>query len=98
MEERDVAVATMTWARDALEEGLLRVSLPLLAELNLPVFVTDGGSGRAFVDFLRSLPNFNLCDPPRRGPWQQAGQSIMAAQGSGRAFVLYTEPDKGDFF
>jgi hypothetical protein len=98
MDEREVAVATMTWARDAAEEELLRESLPVLAGLNLPVFVTDGGSGEAFVDFLRSLPNFDVCDPPRRGPWEQARQSMLAARGSGRAFVLYTEPDKGDFF
>jgi hypothetical protein len=98
MDEREVAVATMTWARDTEEEELLRESLPLLAGLNLPVFVTDGGSGAAFVDFLRSLPNFKLCDPPRRGPQEQAGQSMLAAQESGRGFVLYTEPDKGDFF
>ena len=70
MDERGVAVATMTWARDAAEEGLLRESLPLLAGLGLPVFVTDGGSGAAFVDFLRTLPNFQVCDTPRRGPWE----------------------------
>jgi hypothetical protein len=98
MDEKEVAVATMTWARDAEEEGLLRESLPLLAGLGVPVFVTDGGSGAAFVDFLRALPNFNLCDPPRRGPWEQAGQSLLAARASGRGFVLYTEPDKADFF
>jgi hypothetical protein len=98
MEERAVAVATMTWARDAAEEELLRESLPLLAGLGLPVFVTDGGSGEAFVAFMRSLPGFHVCDPPRRGPWEQAGQSILAALGPGRGFVLYTEPDKGDFF
>lgn len=98
MEEREVAVATMTWARDVEEEALLRESLPLLAGLSLPVFVTDGGSGGAFVDFLRSLPGFHVCDPPRRGPWLQARQSLLAARASGRGFVLYTEPDKGDFF
>ena len=98
MEEREVAVATMTWARDAAEEALLRESLPALAALGAPVYVTDGGSGAAFVDFLRALPNFHVCDPPRRGPWAQAAQSLRAARASGRGFVLYTEPDKTDFF
>jgi hypothetical protein len=98
MDERGVAVATMTWARDAAEEGLLRESLPLLAGLGLPVFVTDGGSGASFLDFLRALPNFHVCDPPRRGPWEQARQSLTAAEAAGRPFVLYTESDKADFF
>jgi len=98
MDERAVAVATMTWARDAAEEGLLRESLPLLAALGLPVFVTDGGSGASFLDFLRTLPNFHVCDPPRRGPWEQVRQSLAAAEATGRAFVLYTEPDKAGFF
>ena len=98
MDEREVAVATMTWARDATEESSLRESLPALAALGLAVYVTDGGSGAAFIDFLRALPNFHVCDPPRRGPWRQAAQSLLAARASGRPFVLYTEPDKTDFF
>ncbi|HJQ32782.1 MAG TPA: hypothetical protein VJ866_11410 [Pyrinomonadaceae bacterium] len=98
MDERAVAVATMTWARDEAEAELLRESLPLLAGLGLPVFVTDGGSGAAFIDFLHTLPNFQVCDPPRRGPWEQVRQSLAAAEAAGRAFVLYTEPDKSDFF
>lgn len=98
MEESDVVVATMAWARDAAEEALLRESLPLLAGLGVPVFVTDGGSGRAFVEFMRALPNFNVCEPARRGPWEQARQSLSAAAAAGRRFILYTEPDKGEFF
>ena len=98
MKREDVSVATMTWARDAAEEAVLRESLPRLASLGVPVYVTDGGSGAAFINFLRALPNFLLCDPPRRGPWEQARQSLLAARASGRRVVLYTEPDKTDFF
>jgi hypothetical protein len=94
----EVAVATMTWARDAAEERRLRESLPLLAGLGVPVFVTDGGSGEEFARFLRSLPNFEMCDPGERGPWAQAGRSLRAAQASGRRFILYTESDKAEFF
>ena len=47
MDERDVSIATMTWARDAAEERLLRESLGRLATLRLPVYVTDGEIGRA---------------------------------------------------
>lgn len=98
MNHGEVAVATMTWARDAAEERLLRESLPLLARLGLPVFVTDGGSGEEFTRFLRSLPGFELCAPGERGPWAQAGRSLRAAHASGRRFILYTESDKAEFF
>lgn len=98
MDYGEVAVATMTWARDAAEEGLLRESLPLLAGLGAPVFVTDGGSGEGFTRFLRSLPGFEVCEPLERGPWAQAGRSLRAAGASGRRFILYTESDKAGFF
>ncbi|MDT5269048.1 MAG: hypothetical protein QOH49_1234 [Acidobacteriota bacterium] len=98
MDINEVAVATMTWARDAVEERLLRESLPVLAGLGVPVFVTDGGSGEAFTRFLRSLPGFNVCEPEGRGPWAQARQSLRAAHASGQRFILYTESDKADFF
>jgi hypothetical protein len=97
MDERDIAVATMTLARAAGEERLLRASLPLLSESGAPVFVTNGGSGEAFADFLGTLVNFNLCEPAR-GLWPQVTRSLRAAYHSGRRFVLYTEPDKRDFF
>jgi hypothetical protein len=98
MDLSEVALATMTWARDAAEEALLRESLPLLAELGAPVFVTDGGSGAAFVEFLRSLSHVNICESSGRGPWAQARRSLLAAYDTGRRFLLYTESDKSDFF
>jgi hypothetical protein len=98
MDYGEVAVATMTWARDAAEERLLRESLPLLTGLGAPVFVTDGGSGEAFKRFLRSLPGSSVCEPGERGPWAQAGRSLRAAHASGRRFILYTESDKAGFF
>jgi len=94
----EIAVATMTWARDAREDALLRESLHALAGLGAPVFVTDGGSGEAFTDFLGSLPDFRVCDPAGRGPWAQVRRSLLSAYECGRRFVLYTEPDKTDFF
>jgi hypothetical protein len=98
MNSGDVAIATMTWARDAEEEALLRESLPLLAAFGAPVFVTDGGSGEEFKRFLRSLQGFSVCEPGERGPWAQAGRSLRAAHASGRRFILYTESDKAGFF
>lgn len=98
MDYGEVAVATMTWARDAAEERLLRESLPLLAGLGVPVFVADGGSGEEFARFLRSLPGVEVCAGGERGPWAQAGRSLRAALASGRRFILYTESDKAEFF
>ena len=95
----EVAVATMTWARDAAEERLLRESLPLLSDLGVPVFVADGGSGAGLLEFIRGLPNFQLTEAGAPGVWRQARASIgAAAEVPSVKFVLYTEPDKRDFF
>jgi hypothetical protein len=96
---KEVAVATMTWARDAAEERLLRESLPLLAGLGAPVFVADGGSGGPLLDFIRGLPNFQLFEAGEPGVWRQARMSLAAAADVRAArFILYTESDKRDFF
>jgi hypothetical protein len=99
MDLSEVAVATLTWARDAAEERLLRESLALLAGLGAPVFVTDGGSGGTFVDFIQSLPNVRVFEAGAAGVWPQARRSIEAAADTTAArFILYTEPDKREFF
>jgi hypothetical protein len=99
MDYREVAVATMTWARDEAEERLLRESLPALSEFGAPVFVTDGGSSGPFLDFLRALPRFHVFGAGVPGVWPQARTSIgAAAEATGARFILYTEPDKRDFF
>lgn len=99
MDLSEVSVATLTWARDAAEERLLRESLTLLSDLGPPVFVTDGGTGGTFADFLRALPNFRVSEAGAPGVWPQARSSITAAADAGGArFILYTEPDKRDFF
>lgn len=98
MNPTHLAIATMTWARNDAEEALLRRSLGLLAGLGMPVFVTDGGSPASFLDFLRSLPPVTVLSPPRPGLWMQTRTSLRAAHGAGTPFVLYTEPDKADFF
>ncbi|HEX8528426.1 MAG TPA: hypothetical protein VF646_00320, partial [Cytophagales bacterium] len=97
MHRTDLSIATMTWARDAAEEALLRRSLALLAGLGVPVFVTDGGSPAPFLDFVRGLPHVTLLSPPRPGLWMQTRTSLRAAYDQGTPFILYTEPDKADF-
>src|SRR4051794_37470649 len=98
MDQQDVSVATLTWARDAQEEATLRKSLERLSRLNIPVYVTDAGSGPSFVDFLAGLPHFHLQEPPKPGLWVQTHTSLLAAYQAGKPFVFYTEPDKADFF
>jgi hypothetical protein len=96
MDLNKLAIATITLARDEEEEQLLRESLAILAGLNLPVYITDGGSKASFIEWLESFSNFHL-QPPSKGVWMQAKQSISVAAKSGREFLFYTEPDKKEF-
>ena len=98
MDKNALAIATISWARDAQEEQLLRASLPYLVALNIPVFITDGGSNPGFLDFLQSFPHFTVLKPDGKGVWAQARKSVQAAQAAGYRFIFYTEPDKRDFF
>jgi hypothetical protein len=96
MKKEELAIATISWARNKTEEEDLRASLGALAKLSLPVFVTDGGSSEEFVNFLTSFPQFTVLSA--KGLWPQAKQSLVAARDSGAATILYTEPDKLEFF
>jgi hypothetical protein len=98
MKAAEVAVATMTLARDPEEEVELSEALDALERVGLPVFVTDGGSSRGFADTLRERKNFTACKTQQRGLWGQIRESLFAAASSGARFVLYTEPDKHAFF
>lgn len=98
MNNSDISIVTMTWARDAEEERLLRESLHHLARLNIPTFVTDGGSARQFIDFLHGFSHFKVFESGEPGVWPQAKRSIQAAYESAARFILYTEPDKEEFF
>ena len=98
MHTRDVAIATITLARNDRERDLLLAALRDLARADLPVFATDGGSGREFVEEVRKLEGFRLCQPEGAGLWPQVRASLKAAAASGAQFILYTEPDKRDFF
>lgn len=98
MDTNGLSIATITWARDEREEKLLRASLQQLAKLNIPVFITDGGSGESFLSFLRSFPHFHLLKTKAKGVWAQVKSSLQAAYRFGSNFILYTEPDKHDFF
>lgn len=96
MKTNDLFIATISWVRNKEEEKVLRTSLQQLAELNLPVCITDGGSTDSFIEFLNSIPHFVVRQAA--GLWTQARMSITTATGSGAQYIFYTEPDKLQFF
>lgn len=93
-----LTIATMTLARNEAERAVLRDSLRSLARLNLPTVVTDGGSDASFVEFLRGFPHFRVIEAASAGVVEQTRQSLRAASETGAQLILYTEPDKRDFF
>lgn len=98
MNRKDIAIATITWARNDKEEQLLRESLQQLAQLHIPVFIADGGSNESFLEFLKSFPHFTVLTAMAKGVWAQAKTSLLAAYNTTASFIFYTEPDKRDFF
>jgi len=98
MDKNDICIATITWARNEAEERLLEESLQQLAKLNIPVMITDGGSGPAFLEFIRTFPHFTLLTATQKGVQAQVSNSLSVAFETGSPFIFYTEPDKKDFF
>lgn len=98
MDAADVAVATITLAREPGEEQVLREALGCLARHGLRVAVADGGSPQTLVEFLRAQPRFTLAAPRGRGLLEQVKASLAAAREWGTEYILYTEPDKQSFF
>ena len=98
MNNNRFSIATITLARDKKEEDVLRLALTQLANLNIQVFVCDGGSGPEFLQFLQNIPQISVVPVQGKGVWQQAKASVQAAYNSGTDFIFYTEPDKLDFF
>jgi hypothetical protein len=95
--EFQFAIATITWARNDDEEAVLQHSLLELAKLDRPVYLTDAGSQPSFIKFLRSVPQFHV-EGGVVGVWPQARSSLQRAVDEGHEHILYTEPDKHDFF
>src|SRR3982750_2504474 len=88
----------MTWARTPDEEVILRRSLQQLAAAGLRVVVADGGSSSRFTDFVQRVPTFTMATPEGPGLVAQVQASLCAAARFGTPFIVYTEPDKEDFF
>jgi hypothetical protein len=96
--DRDVAIATITWARSPSEEGFLRHCLRSLSDTALPVAVGDANTSSTFRQFLETLHGFSVGFPTERGLVNQVKTSFELASRFGTEFVLYTEPDKKLFF
>lgn len=96
MQKTEFCIATISLARNDEEEKLLRTSLKQLAELDIPVYITDGGSSQSFLEFLHNIPHFIVMEA--KGLWPQAKKSITEAYKAGTKFIFYTEPDKQEFF
>jgi hypothetical protein len=91
-------VATMVWARDEVEDKLIRDSLTALSEQGFNVYATDAGSEQEFIEALENLPNVNVFKPDAKGLLPQIRKSLTEAAESGADFIFYTEPDKKHFF
>lgn len=97
MDIKTIAIATITWARNQQEGALLTSALTALAQLQIPLYITDAGSEPAFVQYLHNLPNSTVLGP-EKGVWPQAKMSLQAAAAAGAEWIFYTEPDKLEFF
>lgn len=93
----DVAVATMTWVRNADDDTLLRRSLLRLADLGVPIAVADRGTDPGFTRFLQELPSSHVVVAETPGLVAQIQAAIAVCGSFNRRFVLYTEPDKEAF-
>jgi hypothetical protein len=77
---------------------VLRQALEALSRQRLPVAVADRGSSPAFTRFLRGLPGFTVITNVDGGLVGQVCAALSGAAGFGRPHILYTEPDKEEFF
>jgi hypothetical protein len=98
MNSADVTVATITWARTEAEEQLLTRSLHRLTDSGMRIAIADRGTSPAFAEALRRLPGVSLCVATEPGLVAQITASLHTAASLGTRFILYTEPDKEDFF
>ncbi|HWI92337.1 MAG TPA: hypothetical protein VNT20_13735 [Flavisolibacter sp.] len=96
MKTDKLCIVTISLAKNKEEEKLLIASLKQLATLDIPVYITDGGSSKDFVEFLHGIPHFKISEA--KGLWPQAKMSITQSAKSSARFIFYTEPDKLEFF
>ncbi len=93
----DVAVATITRVRKRSQERVVRRSIGALAAVGLPVAMSDRGSSRSFVDWAKQFSAVTVAKKAD-SLVGQVQASLAEAHTTLRPFILYTEPDKRDFF
>ena len=93
-----VAVATLTRTRRLDEQRLIANALRSLTTTGVPVVVSDRGSAPAFIKAIERMPNLVLVPPNGQGLVGQIRASVERARQTHRPFILYTEPDKRQFF
>ena len=93
-----IVVATMTLVRDDTEDALIRSALTELSRAGLHVAVADGGSPAAFLSAVADLPGVELVTGVTGGLIAQVRASLDLALRWRPERVLYTEPDKLEFF
>jgi hypothetical protein len=94
-----ISIATITLARTSSEANLLERALERLADGTRRIALTDGGSGDAFLTRVSHLPGITVTTSTHGfGLLAQVKSSLEAALSFGTRFILYTEPDKEQFF
>ena len=93
-----VVVATMTWARSAAEEKLLVRSIAALSELGLPIVAAGRDTSHSLRGRLEGVPGLQLTSSRAEDLTTQVTHALASAMSSGRPWILYTEPDKEQFF
>lgn len=91
------AVVTMTRALNEPDAQIGIAALTALDGLGLPIFASDAHSIPTFRDAVDRLPNLRR-QPDGSGLIPQIKTALRGAAAAGHRHVLYTEPDKRDFF
>jgi hypothetical protein len=91
------AIATMTAARSDQEADVLGTAIVQLGQLGMPIFAADASSIAAFSDRIRRVSQLDF--------WQEGTTLVQQIKACFRhvlktdhRVVLYTEPDKKEFF
>jgi hypothetical protein len=91
----NLAIATMTLDKKG-DASLMREALSVLARKKYPVYVADGGSSPEFLADIGKM-GFNIAHASGLTP-QFKNAITRASKSSHDCAVLYTEPDKLDWF
>jgi hypothetical protein len=98
MTAAEVAIATITLVRSPDDAEARREDIEALAAAGAPVAVADGGSPDEFVRSIEAIAGVSVIRSAGGGLIGQARESLGRARAHGAGWLLYTEPDKRDFF